>query len=330
MQASTSSFPAALLSNNYSLHRWGPLTINQRPVVVTGLVANKEFDGNSVATMRNWGVVTTGVGNETLILNHGGASFSDASVGTGKTVTVDGYSLANGSNGGLASNYLLASTGQHHGRHCGGWASTNRQYGSAQRWSVPTDLLAWTGGATILTAVRAQSRHQPEHRCWYDGGTRVRYPRPSARQWGRGEWRNPGGLASKQPDAQNGTLQGSLQGTPQGTSRLSSAGLSSKPAAGKPSSPAARPTVPERVFLKGATAASAVGVTTSNAVVVAAVTAAARAPAVSLAVALEKAELTIPRGLLGNVAGQAQRHRFWRNRHPEGRYPHGSASTRTG
>ena len=296
--------PSGLTSNNYSLQFVGaPLTINQRPVVVTGLVANnKEFDGNSVATMRNWGVVTTGVGNETLILNHGGASFSDAGVGTGKTVTVDGYSLANGSNGGLASNYLLAST----------QASTTADIvvaGRAQTVNTVQAALIGANGPSGLDRWRdnfdrSASPIEVPTVNTVVGTTTTQGSGTQGRAPGNGVAANgvtQAGLASKQPDAQNGTLQG----TPQGTSRLSSAGLSSKPAAGKPSSPAARPAVPERVFLKGATAASAVGVTTSNAVVVAAVTGSGKVHRLSLAVAAgEGFELTIPRGLLGNVAGQ--------------------------
>ena len=101
-----------LTSPNYAIeYRGSTLTVKPKAVSVTGLIAdNKEFDGTRNAVILNWGAAATGVGSETLELNHGSASFSDAIVGTGKTVTADGYSLANGTQGGLASNYVLTST----------------------------------------------------------------------------------------------------------------------------------------------------------------------------------------------------------------------------
>ena len=101
-----------LTSSNYAIEAIGStLTVNPKAVSVTGLVAdNKGFDGTHTAVILNWGTAVTGVGSETLVLNHGSANFSDAIVGTGKTVTADGYSLANGTQGGLASNYVLTGT----------------------------------------------------------------------------------------------------------------------------------------------------------------------------------------------------------------------------
>ncbi len=104
--------PSGITSNNYSLrYTGGSLDILPKELTVTGLLANsKEFDGTSIATMRNWGGVATGVGTETLVLNHGDANFSDPTVGFGRTVIVDGYNLANGNNAGLANNYRLTSS----------------------------------------------------------------------------------------------------------------------------------------------------------------------------------------------------------------------------
>ena len=85
-------------------------SITPKTVTVTGLAAQgKTYDGNTSATIGHWGAVSTGVGSETLTLNHGSASFASAHAGT-DTVTASGYSLADGSQGGLASNYQLAST----------------------------------------------------------------------------------------------------------------------------------------------------------------------------------------------------------------------------
>ena len=86
-------------------------TITAKTLTVSGLAAdNKTYDASTDVTITNWGSVTPGVGSESLVLNHGTASFSDKNVANGKTVTAIGYSLADGSNGGLASNYQLSST----------------------------------------------------------------------------------------------------------------------------------------------------------------------------------------------------------------------------
>ena len=86
-------------------------TITTKTLTITGLAAdNKIYDSTTDVTISNWGSVTTGVGTETLTLNHGTASFSDKNKADGKTVTAIGYALADGSNGGEANNYQLAST----------------------------------------------------------------------------------------------------------------------------------------------------------------------------------------------------------------------------
>ncbi len=66
--------------------------ITAKSLSVAGLAAsNKVYDGTTAVTISNWGSVSTGVGSETLVLNHGTASFSDKNVATGKTVTATGY-----------------------------------------------------------------------------------------------------------------------------------------------------------------------------------------------------------------------------------------------
>ena len=81
---------------------------------IAGTVAdNKAYDGNTLATLSNIGGVTTGVGAETLVLNGPLAAdinFNTKDVLTANTVTATGYSLADGTSGGLASNYQLTST----------------------------------------------------------------------------------------------------------------------------------------------------------------------------------------------------------------------------
>ena len=86
-------------------------SITPKTVTIAGLSAlDKVYDGGTAATIADWGSVSTGVGSETLVLDHGGASFADKHAGSGKTVTATGYALANGSGGGLAANYQLSST----------------------------------------------------------------------------------------------------------------------------------------------------------------------------------------------------------------------------
>ena len=100
-------------SGNYTVSDPTGLTadITQKIVSVDGLAAeNKIYDGTTDVTIGNWGSVSTGVGDETLTLNHGTATFADKNAGTGKTVTADGYSLVDGADGGLADNYTLSST----------------------------------------------------------------------------------------------------------------------------------------------------------------------------------------------------------------------------
>ena len=106
---SNSSIAADYVLANNSLST--SATITAKSLTVSGLVAdNKVYDGTTTATLSNWGSVSTGVGSETLALNHDTATFSDKNKANGKTVTATGYSLVDGSNGGVASNYTLSST----------------------------------------------------------------------------------------------------------------------------------------------------------------------------------------------------------------------------
>ena len=85
-------------------------SITTKTLTITGFqAADKTYDGTTYATVTDWGRVVTGVGSETLALNHGTAVFNNANAGT-RTVTATNYTLVNGSNGGLASNYALSST----------------------------------------------------------------------------------------------------------------------------------------------------------------------------------------------------------------------------
>jgi hypothetical protein len=98
-------------ADNYTLVQPSGLSadITPRVVSVIGLAADaKVYDATRNVAISNWGTVATGIGGETLTLNHGLAGFDDADAGSGRSVTASGYALSNGS--GLASNYQLAST----------------------------------------------------------------------------------------------------------------------------------------------------------------------------------------------------------------------------
>jgi hypothetical protein len=71
-------------------------------------VANKVFDGNTNATVNSAGNLQGLIGTETLALNGITGTFASAAIGSAKPVTV-AATLADGTNGGLASNYTLSS-----------------------------------------------------------------------------------------------------------------------------------------------------------------------------------------------------------------------------
>jgi len=102
------------LASNYVL-ALAPVTttadITPKTVSVAGAtVHDKVYDGTTAATIASAGALTGLVGSETLTLNTANlnAAFDDKNAGTGKTVTVEGYALADGGHGGRASNYVLA------------------------------------------------------------------------------------------------------------------------------------------------------------------------------------------------------------------------------
>ncbi len=83
--------------------------ITQRLLSVLGVLASdKVYDGNTTGSVSG-GVLSGLVSGQSLVLNLGTASFSDANAGTDKTVT-GSTALADGSNG-LASNYRLSADG---------------------------------------------------------------------------------------------------------------------------------------------------------------------------------------------------------------------------
>ena len=82
------------------------LTTNPKTLTATASASNKVYDGTTTATTT---LTFSGlIGSETLGQTVG-STFADKNVGTGKTVTVNSIALADGTNGGLASNYTISS-----------------------------------------------------------------------------------------------------------------------------------------------------------------------------------------------------------------------------
>ena len=89
-------------------------TVVPRAVTVSGItVADRAYNGNTLANVTNAGMVTTGVGSQTLVVNTVGnytvANMANRNVGTNLNVDLTS-TLANGTgeNAGKASNYTLS------------------------------------------------------------------------------------------------------------------------------------------------------------------------------------------------------------------------------
>jgi filamentous hemagglutinin family protein len=93
----------------FKLNPFGSLSyyITKKPLTMTGTTAaDKTYDGNTTASV-TMGTLSGFVGSETVTATASG-SFDSANAGS-RTVTAF-YTLANGTNGGLASNYTLDNT----------------------------------------------------------------------------------------------------------------------------------------------------------------------------------------------------------------------------
>ena len=82
-------------------------SISPKALSATANASGKTYDGNTTASVSLSGLIGL-VGTETLSVSAAG-SFDTKNAGTGKTVTVNTVALQDGANGGLASNYQLAS-----------------------------------------------------------------------------------------------------------------------------------------------------------------------------------------------------------------------------
>ncbi|HEY6643209.1 YDG domain-containing protein [Povalibacter sp.] len=97
------------LASNYTLApgQSTAANITARALAATAAATDKIYDGNTTANAALSGLIGL-VGSESLSAI-GTASFNSKDVATANLVTVDSVSLSDGANGGLASNYSLAS-----------------------------------------------------------------------------------------------------------------------------------------------------------------------------------------------------------------------------
>ena len=96
------------LASNYSLAagQTAAASITAKALTATAAASNKTYDGSTTAAA-TLAIASGLVGSETVNVA-GSASFNSKDVVNANLVTVDSVTLADGSNGGLASNYSLA------------------------------------------------------------------------------------------------------------------------------------------------------------------------------------------------------------------------------
>ncbi|MDC0548706.1 YDG domain-containing protein, partial [Alphaproteobacteria bacterium] len=102
----TSSYSGADV-NNYTITDQASTTADviAKALTATASASNKVYDGSSTATST---LSLSGfIGTET-VTSANSSSFNNKNVGTGKSVTVNSITLADGSNGGLAANYSIS------------------------------------------------------------------------------------------------------------------------------------------------------------------------------------------------------------------------------
>ncbi|MBO0494342.1 YDG domain-containing protein, partial [Pseudomonas sp. Marseille-Q1929] len=103
-----SLFDGTGLASNYNLVTPANVTANiaRKALTVTGVTADgKVYDGSTAATL-NGGTLNGLVGSETLTVGGLTGVFDNQNVGTGKTVSISGVTLGDGT--GLASNYAVS------------------------------------------------------------------------------------------------------------------------------------------------------------------------------------------------------------------------------
>ena len=101
------------LASNYTIAEQttnnGVITAKPLTYTITG--ADKTYDGTVTATAT---LILSGfVGDETINVSSNTSTFDNKNAGSDKTITVNNIVLANGDNGGLASNYRISSWSNH-------------------------------------------------------------------------------------------------------------------------------------------------------------------------------------------------------------------------
>jgi len=105
----TSSYAGADVSNyNITDQTSTTANISAKALTATASASNKVYDGSSAATST---LTLSGFVRSETVTSTNSSTFNNKNAGTGKTVTVNSITLADGTNGGLAANYSI-STGQ--------------------------------------------------------------------------------------------------------------------------------------------------------------------------------------------------------------------------
>jgi hypothetical protein len=85
-------------------------TVSQKALsITTATIASKVYDGTTTSGTVTAGTLSGFIGSDTVVVASANGTYSDANGATGKTATIT-YTLGNGTNGGLATNYSLANT----------------------------------------------------------------------------------------------------------------------------------------------------------------------------------------------------------------------------
>ncbi|MFA9219785.1 MAG: beta strand repeat-containing protein, partial [Sediminibacterium sp.] len=85
-------------------------TVSQKALAITAAtIASKVYNRSTASGTVTPGTLSGFVGSETVVVSSAVGTYADWNVGTGKSATIV-YTLVNGTNGGLATNYTLANT----------------------------------------------------------------------------------------------------------------------------------------------------------------------------------------------------------------------------
>jgi|GEM_PF-5944637 len=135
--------------------------ITARPLTALSTVVSKVYDGTPVTGVVNVGTVSGFVGSETLVITPAATDYISANVGTGKATTIS-YTLADGTNGGLAANYSMANksaSGNITARPITVTAATNTKVfdGTTSATAIPTITSGSLAGSDVDNFTEAYS-----------------------------------------------------------------------------------------------------------------------------------------------------------------------------